>query len=66
MIQSFRRDLLVEPFFLSLLTSLEYFATGGLWSSQNIEDKSPEEYLGVAMEMRYPVTTEVISHQQQD
>lgn len=42
MIQSFRIDLLVEPFFLSLLASLEYSATGGLRSIQSIDHKSPE------------------------
>ena len=47
MTQSFRIDLLVEPFFPPLLTALEYFATGGLRSRKNVEHKSPEEYLEV-------------------
>lgn len=46
MTQSFRIDLLVEspP---ALLTSLVYFATGELRARQNVEHKSPEEYLEV-------------------
>lgn len=67
MTQSFRIDLLVEPFFPSLLTSLEYFATGG----SRIQTKCGAQvtrgiFRGVAMVTRCSVTAEVISNQQQD